>query len=240
MKLPTSYKEREIGATWQSRSMRVYVSNWMLCAHLGTFSWNISQSMVMDLLQWTAVTDLQTLIRLCLDVTSNFIRQHIDGSDNGLLSRIQAELHNLSGSTASKSGLLPNAVVASVNGLMRRILSLVDCPSSPSSIRDLLAATVYTLIIALEFHVRAQVRLFSPGTELTAALATSAGPASCSTWIAALDLIRVDHLIPGSALADFIHLTVVSFSSLVRLAAWTPPLLDRLRTSTRQVFCPSC
>lgn len=65
-------------------------------------------------------------------------------------------------------------------------------------------------------------------TEHTAALLTVAEPASCRTWVAALHLTKSDHLIPDSALSAFIHLTVTSFSDLLRLAAWVPPLLDRL------------
>lgn len=104
----------------------------------------------MPLLQWTAVTDLQTLIKLCLGVATDFQQQKIDGIEQGLLSTIQTELLKLRGITDRESCLLPIAVVTSVTRVLGSILKSSILPPTTNSIRDLLAATAYALIIALE------------------------------------------------------------------------------------------
>lgn len=172
-------------------------------------------------LRWTAVSDLQTLVIQCCKAASDLRQQQIAGLDVSLLS-IQTELNKLRGT--SRHDLLPEAVLITAT---QCILGVLSCRDTPSAIEDLFAAAAYTMIAALELHVRVSLSRLGPMTPDTAALLAVTDVATCRTKVSAWKLMQLQ-LLQNSLTSRLIHLSITTFCNLLRLTASTPSLLDLL------------
>lgn len=175
---------------------------------------------------WTDVSNLQTLVIECSEAVSDFLQLQIAGRDVSVLRGIHTEVNKLRGTI--KFDVLPEAVVAFSISLLDHIFPSLSRSSTPSSLQDLLAAAAFTLIAALELHLRVVTCGLRPRTVKTVELLTDSGVARCGTWVCALQHIEALRGLPGSLPAQFIDLSLTSFCRLLHLTACIPRLLDRL------------